>query len=94
MDGQYGLLFLLALKRPASRDCSAKAEDAYYACFGESPRRRLARLFRSLPLATRRSEPRYAEAFCSEPQSPAVGGIAAETNVQAVPLSHGTRKGA
>lgn len=79
MDGQYGLLFLLALKGRAPRDRSAKAEDAYYARFSETPLRRLARLMRPCPSADERSGASRQEPSCTEPRSPAVKGTAAET---------------
>ena len=46
MIGQYGLLFVVALKARAPQDRSAKAEDAYYARFGEDPLQRLMRAIR------------------------------------------------
>lgn len=85
MDGQYGLLFLLALKERAPRDRSAKAEDAYYASFSETPLRRLARLVRTYPSARVRSGASLPELSCTEPRSPAVKGTATESDARAVP---------
>lgn len=85
MDGQYGLLFLLALKARAPLDRSARAEDAYYARFGESPLRRLAQLVRFRPTATERSGVRPPKPSCTEPRSPAVKGLATESDVRAAP---------
>lgn len=82
MDGQYGLLFLLALKGRAPRDRSTKAEDAYYARFSETPLRRLARLMRPCPSADERSGASRQEPSCTQPRSPAVKGTAAETETE------------
>lgn len=84
MDGQYGLLFLLALKGRAPRDRSAKAEDAYYARFSETPLRRLARLVRTYPSATERSGVRPPKSSRTEPRSPAVKGTTTESDARAV----------
>lgn len=85
MDGQYGLLSLLALKGRAPQDRSAKAEDAYYARFSETPLRRLARLVWTYPSARERSGASRQEPSCTEPRSPAVKGTAAETDARTVP---------
>ncbi len=85
MDGQYGLLFLLALKGRTPRDRSARAEEAYYARFSESPLRRLARLVRSRPTATERSGAKPPKSSCTEQQSPTVKGVAPETDARTAP---------
>lgn len=85
MDGQYGLLFLLALEARAPRDRSAGAEEAYYARFSESPLRRLARLIRSRPMATERSGAKPPKSSRTEPRSSTVKGLATESDARAAP---------
>jgi hypothetical protein len=80
MDAQYGLLFLLALKPRGPRDRSAKAEDAYYARFSQSPLKRLARFVRSRPSATKRLGSGHQEKACDEARSPGVKGLVPETD--------------